>query len=88
VHRKGPAKWGFLAFLLPTLIRLVFTQLLTLDGEHRICEPKRLRYRILHVAGQLTRHARQTTLHLPADWPWAGAILRAFKRLQTLPAYG
>ena len=27
----------------------VWTQLLTLDGEHRICEPKRLRYRILHV---------------------------------------
>jgi hypothetical protein len=67
---------------------MVFTQLLTLDGEHRICEPKRLRYRILHVAGQLTRHARQATLHLPADWPWAGAILRAFKRLRALPAYG
>ena len=67
---------------------MVWTQALTLEGEHAICEPKRLRYRILHVAGQLTRHARRTTLHLPADWPWAGAILRAFKRLQTLPAYG
>ena len=42
----------------------VWTQLLTLDGEHRLCEPKRLRYRILHVAGHLTRHARQVTLHL------------------------
>ena len=67
---------------------MVWTQLLTLDGEHRICEPKRLRYRILHVAGQLTRHARRTTLHLPADWPWAGAILRAFQQLQALPARG
>ena len=66
----------------------VWTQLLTLDGEHQICEPKRLRYRILHVAGQITRHARRTTLHLPADWPWAAAILRAFKRLDALPAYG
>jgi Transposase DDE domain group 1 len=66
----------------------VWTQLLTLDGEHRICEPKRLRYRILHVAGHLTRHARRHTLHLPADWPWAGAILKAFKRLQALPAHG
>jgi Transposase DDE domain group 1 len=63
-------------------------QLLFLDGEHKISEPKRLRYRILHVAGQITRHARRTTLHLPADWPWAGAILRAFKRLDALPAYG
>ncbi len=67
---------------------MVWTQLLTLDGEHRICEPKRLRYRIRHVAGQLTRHARQITLHLPADWPWSSAILRAFKRLQAIPAHG
>ena len=65
----------------------VWTQQLTLDGEHKVCEPKRLRYRILHVAGQLTRHARTTTLHLPADWPWAGAIRRAFKRLDALPAH-
>jgi hypothetical protein len=67
---------------------MVWTQLLTLEDEHRICEPKRLRYRILHVAGQLTHHARRTTLHLPADWPWAGAILRAFQQLQALPAHG
>jgi hypothetical protein len=67
---------------------MVWTQLLCLDSEHRACEPKRLRYRILHVAGQLTRHARRVTLHLPADWPWAGAVMRAFKRLQALPAPG
>jgi Transposase DDE domain group 1 len=66
----------------------VWTQQLTLDGEHKGCEPKRLRYRILHVSGHLTRHARQSTLHLPADWPWVAAILRAFKRLDALPAHG
>jgi hypothetical protein len=64
----------------------VFTQLLGFDGEHAICEPKRLRYRLLHVAGKLTRHARTLTLHLPADWPWSAAISRAFKRLAALPA--
>jgi Transposase DDE domain group 1 len=64
----------------------VWTQLLLFDGEHRVCEPKRLRYRLLHVAGRLTRHARQRTLHLPADWPWAAAIAQAFKRLAALPA--
>ena len=64
----------------------VWTQQLLFDGEHRVCEPKRLRYRLLHVAGRLTRHARRLTLHLPADWPWAGAIARAFKRLAALPA--
>ena len=64
----------------------VWTQLLLFDGEHAIYEPKRLRYRLLHVAGKLTRHARQLTLHLPADWPWTAAIARAFKRLAALPA--
>jgi len=67
---------------------IIWTQLLCLEGEHRIAEPKRLRYRILHVAGHLTRHARRHTLHLPADWPWAQAILHAFARLQALSAPG
>jgi hypothetical protein len=64
----------------------VWTQLLLFDGQHAVCEPKRLRYRLLHVAGRLTRHARQLTLHLPADWPWAAAVAKAFKRLAALPA--
>jgi len=80
------AAWFELALLAHDI--MVWTQLLTLDGEHAVSEPKRLRYRILHVAGQITRHARRTTLHLPADWPWAAAILRAFKRLDALPAHG
>jgi len=57
-----------------------------LDGEHAIAEPKRLRYRLWHVAAKLPRPARRSTLHLPADWPWAAAIMRAFKRLDALPA--
>jgi Transposase DDE domain group 1 len=64
----------------------VWTQLLLFDAEHAVCEPKRLRYRLLHVAGRLTRHARRLTLHLPADWPWAAAIAKAFKRLAALAA--
>jgi hypothetical protein len=83
---QANAAWFELALLAHDI--MVWTQQLLLDGEHKISEPKRLRYRILHVAGQITRHARRTTLHLPADWPWAGAILTAFKRLDALPAYG
>jgi hypothetical protein len=64
----------------------VWTHLLLFDDEHAGCEPKRLRYRLLHVAGKLTRYARQLTLHLPADSPWAAAIAKAFKRLAALPA--
>jgi hypothetical protein len=82
------ANAAWLELALAALDVIVWTQLLTLENEHQTCEPKRLRYRILHVAGQLTRHARIVTLHLPADWPWAAAILRAFKRLQALQAHG
>jgi hypothetical protein len=40
---------------------------LALDGEHKISQPKRLRNRILHVAGQIARHARTTTRQAAAD---------------------
>jgi hypothetical protein len=66
---------------------LVWTQRLLLAGTGLArCEPKRLRYRLLHVAARLTRHARQPTLHLPRDWPWREALLQAFERLRALPA--
>ena len=54
------------------------------DLEH--CEPKRLRYRLLHVAGRIVSHARGVTLRLPRSWPWADAMLSAFARLRALPA--
>src|SRR3954447_2943709 len=64
----------------------VWTQLLLFDGEHAVGKQKRLRSRLLHIAGRLTRHARRLTLHLPADWPWTAAVAKAFKRLAALPA--
>ena len=50
------------------------------------CEPKRLRYRMLHVAGKVVRHARRVRLRLPRSWPWANALAAAFARLQALPS--
>jgi hypothetical protein len=65
---------------------IVWTQRLLLAGELAKTEPKRLRYRLLHVAGRLAFHARTATLHLPAAWPWASQLAAAFKRLAALPA--
>ena len=65
---------------------IVWTQRLLLAGELAKTEPKRLRYRLLHVAGRLAFHARTATLHLPAAWPWAGQLAAAFARLAALPA--
>jgi hypothetical protein len=65
---------------------LAHTQRLCLDAGLARAEPKRLRHRLLHVAGRLTRSGRRVTLHLPRRWPWAEALLCAFARLRLLPA--
>lgn len=67
---------------------MCWAQALLLDGELARCEPKRLRYRLLHVAGRITRSGRRLRLHLPERWPWAGALVAAFRRLRALPAPG
>jgi len=49
---------------------IVWTQALILDGELAKAEPKRLRYRLLHVAGRLAFSGRRAKLHLQNTWPW------------------
>jgi hypothetical protein len=65
---------------------IVWTQRLLLTGELARAEPKRLRYRILHVAARLSFHARTATLRIQANWPWANELTTAFARLKTLPS--
>jgi hypothetical protein len=64
---------------------LAWTQLLLLGGEHAAAEPKRRRYRLLHVAARITHGARRRYLRLAASWPWAIDLARAFTRLAQLP---
>jgi hypothetical protein len=65
---------------------IVWTQALCLDGELARAEPKRLRYRLLHIAARLAFSGRQAKLHLPAAWPWTEALKAAFEKLNTLSA--
>jgi hypothetical protein len=65
---------------------IVWTQALLLDGELAKAEPKRLRYRLLHVAGRLAFSGRRGKLHIQAGWPWASELLAAFQKLKALPA--
>ena len=62
-----------------------FTQTLLLNGDLAIAEPKTLRYRLLHTAGRIVRHARRTILRLQRSWPWTAALACAFTRLRALP---
>jgi len=48
-------------------------------------EPKKLRYRLLHVAARITRSARRTRLRIAEHWPWATDLVTAFARLAALP---
>ncbi|GGK45095.1 hypothetical protein Ppa06_00750 [Planomonospora parontospora subsp. parontospora] len=65
---------------------ITWMQLLALDGPARRYEPKRLRLRLLAVAGRLVRGGRRVRLRLAARWPWADQIATAVARLQALPA--
>ena len=65
---------------------LIWTQALVLNGELAKAEPKRLRYRLLHIAALLAFSGRRGKLHLPAAWPWTEALKAAFAKLETLPA--
>jgi len=76
--------WLALVLIAHDLIR--WTQTLLLTGELAKAEPKRLRYRLLHVAGRLAFHSRQARLRLQHTWPWAGELAAAFSKLRTLPA--
>jgi hypothetical protein len=64
---------------------LCWAQALLLDGALAVAEPKTLRYRLLHVAARVVRHARRIILQLQATWPWACQLARAFTRLRALP---
>jgi hypothetical protein len=77
------AVWLELSLVAQDLIAWI--QLVALDGELAICEPKTLRYRLLHTAARLAFHARRATLRLQRSWPWATALAAAFARLAALP---
>jgi hypothetical protein len=46
------------------------------------CEIASFRYRILHMAGRLTRSGRVTSLRLDRTWSWAKQLAQAFSRLR------
>ncbi len=63
---------------------LVWTQVLAFHGQPaRLWEPKRLRLRLLAVAGRLIRSGRRHYLRLPRGWPWSDLIETGWTALQT-----
>jgi hypothetical protein len=75
----------WLQLVLLALDLVGWAQALLLDGALAVAEPKTLRYRLWHVAGRISRHARRLRLRLQRTWPWAADLVRAFSRLDALP---
>ena len=76
------AAWLQLALTACDLI--AWTQTTLLDGDLAVCEPKALRYRLMHVAARLTRGQRHLRLRIPEHWPWRAELTAAFARLAAL----
>jgi hypothetical protein len=64
---------------------LAWIQALLLDGDLARCEPKALRYRLLHVAARITRGQRKIFIRLAEHWQWAHDLAAAFCRLALIP---
>jgi len=64
---------------------LAWTQTLAFDQAEpaRRWEPKRLRFRILAVAGRIIHTGRRRRLRLPRDWPWNQLIDTGWHSLRT-----
>jgi hypothetical protein len=64
---------------------LAWTQTLAFDQHEpaRRWEPKRLRLRLLAVAGRIIRTGRRRRLRLPRDWPYNHLIDSGWETLKT-----
>ncbi len=82
-HYAANGAWTVIGALAHNLLR--WTQLIGLP-DTPVRAARTLRRRLLGIPGQLTRHARGWTLHLPARWPWQGDYITALARIRALPA--
>jgi hypothetical protein len=75
----------WLELALTAIDLLAWTQDLLLDGDLASCEPKALRYRLLHTAARITRGQRRIYVRLAEHWTWARDLAAAFARLALIP---
>jgi hypothetical protein len=79
--RRFAANLAWFELVLTAADLLAWLRLVGLDGKLARAEPKTLRYRLLHAAARIVRRGRRTILRLPARWPWALELARAYRRV-------
>jgi len=68
--RSFPMNAAWLELVLIGCDLVAWVRMLLLSGtDLATCEPKRLRYRLFHVAGRIVRHARGIRLRPHESWP-------------------
>ena len=75
--------WLQLVTYADTLVR--WFQLLCLTGHLAKARPKTMRWRFWHTPARITRHARQTTVHIPRNWPATPHLLAAIRNITAIP---
>ncbi|MEU9625090.1 transposase [Streptomyces sp. NPDC088846] len=76
---------AWLELSLTAIDLLARMRVLLLDDELAHAEPRKLRYRILHVAARLTRGSRRRRLRVSATRPGRPEPTTVFRRLAALP---
>jgi hypothetical protein len=78
---------AWLSCALTAIDLIAWTQTILLHDQPDLAraEPKKLRYRLLHVAARLVRGGRRVRLKIDRNWRWAHALATAFQRLRGLP---
>lgn len=76
---------AWLELALTAIDLIAWTQHLLLDGDLATCEPKALRYRLLHTAARITRGQRRTYIRLAEHWKWSRDLATALQRLTLIP---
>ena len=78
--------WLALTMIAADLV--AWTRLIAFTADAEVlatCEPKALRYRLLHVPARLTHGQRRRRLKIPETWPWAAAIVAVFANIAAIP---
>jgi hypothetical protein len=74
--------WMTLVLLAADLVR--WFQLLCLEGPWKNAYPKALRWGIFHAPGRLVRFARQQVVRILEGWPFAEALMGAYRHIEAL----
>jgi hypothetical protein len=74
--------WMTLVLLAADLVR--WFQVLCLSGYWRNARPKALRWGIFHAPGRLVRCARQHIVRILDGWPFADALIGAYRNIEAI----